>query len=668
MTFQYVKLRHMTSLSLRSCLEAGLRAHQAGDFAHAMAAYQRALAMAPENAEVLNLLGTALLQSGMPAEAADHLQRAARKQRGNAGLLGNLAQAYFALERYEESREIYRKASRIDPRNPHFPLGVATTLAIEGKFADAERLLRTLASRFPDAAPVWFNLGNALRDQQRPEEAADCYRRVLKLEPQAVDARNNLGSALHALLRFEEAEREYRECVSLAPDYLIARGNLASVLIDQGRFREAETACRALIEAAPETALAHTMLGSALGHQGRLLEALECHRAAAKLAPDDVKAAATLAGSLCDLGQFDEGLCRLAATLAADPASTSARQMLGTALLARGSLAEGWMEYGYRPALGRLREKYATLDLGRTMPADLTGKHVCVLREQGLGDELFFLRYVRSVAARGARITYRASDKIKSLIERIAGIDRVIDESTPLPDADAAILVGDLPHACSMLPASPLTALTYEPAPGLRGFSSRIAVYWPPVPPSVVIAPLQDRLAAMRARLSAAGDPPYIALTWRAGTAPDKQLTASWLLHKEIPVPALADSLREVPGTVIALQRNPGPGECDALGAALGRQAHDFTEINEDLEDMLALLALIDEYIGVSNTNVHLRAAVGRSARVLVPCPPEWRWMHGRKYSAWFPAFPTYRQSPQGDWSAALALLRADLARRRLPA
>ena len=35
------------------------------------------------------------------------------------------------------------------------------------------------------------------------------------------------------------------------------------------------------------------------------------------------------------------------------------------------------------------------------------------------------------------------------------------------------------------------------------------------------------------------------------------------------------------------------------------------------------VLALLDEYIGVSNTNMHLRAAAGRTARVLVPRPAE---------------------------------------------
>ncbi|RPJ44071.1 MAG: hypothetical protein EHM16_16420 [Betaproteobacteria bacterium] len=88
---------------------------------------------------------------------------------------------------------------------------------------------------------------------------------------------------------------------------------------------------------------------------------------------------------------------------------------------------------------------------------------------------------------------------------------------------------------------------------------------------------------------------------------------------------------------------------------------HDFSDLNDDLESMLALLELIDDYVGVSNTNMHLRAAAGRAARVLVPNPPEWRWLALGRASPWFPQFTVYRQSLRGDWNDALRTLARDL-------
>jgi hypothetical protein len=58
---------------------------------------------------------------------------------------------------------------------------------------------------------------------------------------------------------------------------------------------------------------------------------------------------------------------------------------------------------------------------------------------------------------------------------------------------------------------------------------------------------------------------------------------------------------------------------------------------------------------------MHLRAAVGKTARVLVPRPAEWRWTMVGDESPWFPGFRVYRQGPDGDWSEALARLARDL-------
>jgi hypothetical protein len=73
------------------------------------------------------------------------------------------------------------------------------------------------------------------------------------------------------------------------------------------------------------------------------------------------------------------------------------------------------------------------------------------------------------------------------------------------------------------------------------------------------------------------------------------------------------------------------------------------------------VLSLVDEYVSVSNTNIHLLAGIGRGARVLVPFPPEWRWLRREDRSPWFPDFPVYRQPVSRDWTVPLAALRRDL-------
>jgi hypothetical protein len=87
-----------------------------------------------------------------------------------------------------------------------------------------------------------------------------------------------------------------------------------------------------------------------------------------------------------------------------------------------------------------------------------------------------------------------------------------------------------------------------------------------------------------------------------------------------------------------------------------------LSSANDDLAEMAALLSRVDDYVGVSNTNMHVRAGLARQARVLVPFPPEFRWMHEGSRVPWFPHCRVYRQTPRLDWRPALDALERDLS------
>jgi hypothetical protein len=335
--------------------------------------------------------------------------------------------------------------------------------------------------------------------------------------------------------------------------------------------------------------------------------------------------------------------------------------------LALGDFQTGWQEYLWRPARRGFAEKYSPRELANEPPADWAGTSVCLLHEQGLGDELFFLRFAAGLGPRGARVTYRASPKIAPLLGRVPALDRIITDADPLPAADLLMLAGDLPRMLHKLDASPCRAPAVPfpdfQAGAMCGLSFRRLprVFYPEPPPPLALAAAPQQLREMERRLGGLGPPPYLGLTWRAGTDPEAQRGNIWLLHKEVPLDLLGTAMRGVNGTLLALQRNARPGEIEEFSARAGRPVHDLTKLNEDLEALLALLALVDDYIGVSNTNMHLRAGTGRTARVLVPRPAEWRWLVSGKESPWFPGFGIYRQRPDGDWQADLDRLAGDL-------
>ena len=57
----------------------------------------------------------------------------------------------------------------------------------------------------PDYADAYNNMGNALKEQGKLEEAIEAYNKALAIKPDYADAYNNMGNALKEQGKLEEA-------------------------------------------------------------------------------------------------------------------------------------------------------------------------------------------------------------------------------------------------------------------------------------------------------------------------------------------------------------------------------------------------------------------------------------------------------------------------------
>jgi Tfp pilus assembly protein PilF len=533
------------------------------------------------------------LMAGKLAEAETLLRKVVLSDPGHAGAHNDLGVIFSHRGKTEQAVDHFEKAIELAPGSADAYTNLGNHYHAAGRFDGAAKAYRKAVTLDPGDADTETNLGNSLHALGRTEEAAACFRRALAIEPGHLLALNNLGNSLQALGHMEEAASSFRRALVIKPDFALALGNLGNVFHIQGKLAEAEETMRRAIAAAPGLAMAHGNLGFVLRDLGRFEEAEECMNRALEIDPGDVAANANLARLLLVQGDFDRA----------------------------------WPYYAKRQSVrGSVRELWR-----RPLPENLQAKRIWLLKDQGLGDEIFFLRFAPEVKRRGGEITYLANPKIASIIARLSFIDNVaIDDKEPR-GMDITLSAGDLPLVLAMKSAAD-------------------------IPPPYALPVEPDRGERMAARIEGLGPPPYVGLTWRAGT-----MNMRGSLFKEAPLADLGRALRPLNATVLVLQRNPQAGEIDELCRAIGQKAHDLTALNDDLEDMLAALSLLDEYVAVSNTNVHLRAATGRTSRILVPNPPEWRWMARGDESPWFPGCPVYRQELGGDWTAAFAALAKDL-------
>jgi tetratricopeptide (TPR) repeat protein len=184
------------------------------------------------------------------------------------------------------------------------------------------------------------NLGTALYEQARHDEAIARFRRAIEARPDYVPAFNNLGVALRAAGRTDDALRAYRDGLAIRDDYPDLHYNLANALIALNRPDEAATHLRRATAGTPDSAGAHNNLGMALAEKGQLAEAAVEFGLAVALDPASARAHRNLGNVLAGLGRHDEALEHLTRATVLAPADPEAHYDLGVFLLERDRNAE----------------------------------------------------------------------------------------------------------------------------------------------------------------------------------------------------------------------------------------------------------------------------------------------------------------------------------------
>ena len=184
--------------------EAGLRHLRAEQYLDAQICCQQALAMDPNHADSLNLMGMLSLHAKQYDHAIEWAARALQ-QAPKPGYLVTLGSALQNLGRLEEALKAFDKAVQLKP----------------------------------DVAELWKNLGNVLVELERPAEALLSFQHVLTLDPRHWESANRCAVLFHQLGRLEEAIKQFDVCDQLKPDHALTLRARTRSLRDLNRLEEA---------------------------------------------------------------------------------------------------------------------------------------------------------------------------------------------------------------------------------------------------------------------------------------------------------------------------------------------------------------------------------------------------------------------------------------------
>ena len=129
------------------------------------------LSLAPDNIELLVILGKSLLTSGDPGAAVDVLRRANNLAPDDLTVLGALGVAYDQTGRHREAQAAYRRVLQNDPNSASALSNLGLSLALTGQAEEAETLLRRAVVQPEAGTRERQNLALVLSVQGKFEEA-----------------------------------------------------------------------------------------------------------------------------------------------------------------------------------------------------------------------------------------------------------------------------------------------------------------------------------------------------------------------------------------------------------------------------------------------------------------------------------------------------------------
>lgn len=272
-------------------------------------------------------------------------QRAMELLPNDAEVPGNLGALLSDRGQFDAALDCYRRALALKPDFAEAHSNLALVLLRLGRFEEAAASARAALLRKPSFAEAHNNLGIALNALGQPDAAAASFQQALALRPDFAEAHAGLGTALAALDQTAAAIDSFRHAARLRPGHAESHYRLGSLLIEAGRFDAAAASLGRAIALRPADARALSNLGVACFGLGRFDEAADCQRRALRIDASLAPAHSNLGNALKELGRLDEAVASYRRALDLDPAYAVGHCNLGAALREQGLFNEAAASY-----------------------------------------------------------------------------------------------------------------------------------------------------------------------------------------------------------------------------------------------------------------------------------------------------------------------------------
>jgi tetratricopeptide (TPR) repeat protein len=581
--------------SLATALES------AGDTPGAVEAFAQAVGFEPDNPAFHNNLGLLQRRINKKNEAAKSLEAAVSLAPGNASYHANQARILQDIGDLHAARRAVEKSLELDPQSADALVNYGCILRDLEQPDKAVPALQKATELDPSLQEAWLNLALAYRDTGDTKTGIEAATRLLEINPSHAEAFANLGRFHQELFHYREAEDNYRHALEISPNNPQTLANFSSLLTDMDQLDEAEDLCnKALL-----------------------------------INPDHVPALTNLALLVMQRGEFQQSIELLKSALKLEPHNIQVQRNLADPLFMTGRITEAWTAYEYRwKKSDRPRRPHPQPEW---MGENLLGKTILVWAEQGIGDTLVFSTCLPDILSVAKKVILEVDHRFVPLYQRSFPDLLVVARQH---DPDPLTRTADIDLQCPVGALARWTRPTISSFPDNKSFLQADAAS---------INKWKERLGEMGTARVKAG------FFWRSG-GDDRTFHSAY--------PALTDwqpILTRSDVDFISLQYGENQELLTREADRLGMNIHFPIDIDlfDGIDNIAALSAALDCFVGPVTTNCWLAAAVGTPVYV-AGLPAEMLLMGTRNFP-WLPKVSYIQRPPRGDWEPALKEINSHL-------
>ena len=218
---------------LGSCLRAN------GKFDQSLKYLNRALELNPNYAEALIQRGLISLAKKDTVNALLDLEKAYHLKKHIKQIWHLVLNLKMEVKDFKNTIAIAEQMVQYNPLDEKIFASIALCHHKLKNYIKAELFFKKAISIKPDYAEAWVNLGLAVKDQGRLDNAIEAFKKAISIKPDFAEAYNNMGTVLKDLEKLDEAIEAFKKAISIKPDFAEAYNNMGTVLKDLEKLDEA---------------------------------------------------------------------------------------------------------------------------------------------------------------------------------------------------------------------------------------------------------------------------------------------------------------------------------------------------------------------------------------------------------------------------------------------